>query len=156
MIEINPRISTTFCLFLKNKFDPFSPGKLKKNKYCAQKNRKILQKFRMIKLKNNIISRKHKCFIIAEIGSNHNNKLSYAYKMIDLAKKCGADAVKFQTFKVEKHFSKFVPSFKFLKNKPMYELIKKIEINRSWHKKLYNYCKKKKLFFFHLHVTLRL
>ena len=29
VLEINPRISTTFCLFLKNKFDPFSPRKLK-------------------------------------------------------------------------------------------------------------------------------
>ena len=58
----------------------------------------------MIKLKNNIISNNHKCFIIAEIGSNHNNKLSNAYRMIDVAKKCGADAVKFQTFKAEKHF----------------------------------------------------
>ena len=102
----------------------------------------------MIKLKNNIISNNHKCFIIAEIGSNHNNKLSNAYKMIDVAKKCGADAVKFQTFKAEKHFSKFAPSFKFLKNKPMYDLIKKIELNRSWHKKLYDYCKKKNSFFF--------
>ena len=31
--------------------------------------------------KNNIISKKDKCFMIAEIGSNHNNKLSNAYKM---------------------------------------------------------------------------
>lgn len=103
----------------------------------------------IIKLnKKNIISKKNKCFIIAEIGSNHNNKLSNAYKMIDLAKKSGADAVKFQTFKAEKHFSKYAPSFKFLKNKPMYKLIKELEINRSWHKKLFNYCKKKKIIFF--------
>ena len=103
----------------------------------------------IIKLnQNDIISKKNKCFIIAEIGSNHNNKLSYAYKMIDLAKKSGADAVKFQTFKAEKHFSKYAPSFKFLKNKPMYKLIKELEINRSWHKKLLDYCKKKKIIFF--------
>ena len=98
--------------------------------------------------KNNIISKKDKCFMIAEIGSNHNNKLSNAYKMIDLAKKSGANAVKFQTFKAEKHFSKYAPSFKFLKNKPMYKLIKDLEINRSWHKKLFDYCKKKKIIFF--------
>ena len=103
VIKINPRISTTFCLFLKNKFDPFSPGKLKKIN-IVHKNRKILQKFRMIKLKNNIISRNINVLLLRN-SSNHNNKLSYAYKMIDLAKKCGADAVKFQTFK-GKHFSK--------------------------------------------------
>ena len=55
--------------------------------------------------------------------------------------------VKFQTFKAEKHFSKFSPSFKFLNHVPMYNLIKKLEINRDWHKKLFNYCKKKNNFF---------
>ena len=56
--------------------------------------------------------------------------------------------MKFQTFKAEKHFSKFSPSFKFLNHVPMYNLIKKLEINRDWHKKLFNYCKKKKIIFF--------
>ena len=34
--------------------------------------------------------------IIAEIGVNHNGKLDLAYKLIDLAKKAGADYAKFQ------------------------------------------------------------
>jgi sialic acid synthase SpsE len=102
-----------------------------------------------IKIDNkNTISLKNKSFIIAEIGSNHNQSLALAYKMIDKAKYCGADAVKFQSFKASKHFSKFSPSFKFLKNKPMYKLIESLELNREWHKKLFNYCKKKKILFF--------
>jgi N-acetylneuraminate synthase len=36
------------------------------------------------------------CFLIAEIGINHQGKLSMALEMIEVAKKCGADAVKFQ------------------------------------------------------------
>ena len=40
-----------------------------------------------------------KCFIIDEIGVNHGGSIDLAFKMIDEAKKCGADAVKFQTFK---------------------------------------------------------
>jgi N-acetylneuraminate synthase len=35
-------------------------------------------------------------YIIAEIGINHNGDLGYAFKLIDIAKKCGCDAVKFQ------------------------------------------------------------
>ena len=35
-------------------------------------------------------------FVIAESGINHNGKLDVALKMIDVAKECGADAVKFQ------------------------------------------------------------
>ena len=37
-----------------------------------------------------------KIFLIAEIGINHNGSLSTAKKLIDLAKKTGFDAVKFQ------------------------------------------------------------
>ena len=98
--------------------------------------------------KNIVISEKDRAFIIAEIGSNHNNDLKLAKKMINEAKKCGADAVKFQTFKAKYHFSKYSPSFKFLKNKPMYKLIQDLELDRSWHKKLKNYCIKKKIIFF--------
>ena len=38
-------------------------------------------------------------FIIAEVGINHNGSIDMALKMIGVAKKAGADAVKFQTFK---------------------------------------------------------
>lgn len=40
----------------------------------------------------------HPCYIIAEIGVNHNGDLPTAHKLIDLAVACGADAVKFQTY----------------------------------------------------------
>ncbi len=40
-------------------------------------------------------------FIVAEAGINHNGDLRKALQMISLAKKCGANAVKFQTFKAE-------------------------------------------------------
>lgn len=39
---------------------------------------------------------KHPVFIVAEIGCNHQGNLEYAEKMIIMAKKAGADAVKFQ------------------------------------------------------------
>ena len=39
--------------------------------------------------------------IIAEIGVNHNGRISTAKKLIDKAKICGADYVKFQIYKAE-------------------------------------------------------
>lgn len=42
------------------------------------------------------LSKKKKFFVIAEIGHNHLGKLDVAYKMIEEAKRCGADAVKLQ------------------------------------------------------------
>jgi len=38
----------------------------------------------------------HPCYVIAEIGINHNGFVDNAIKMIDVAVKAGADAVKFQ------------------------------------------------------------
>ena len=40
-------------------------------------------------------------FIIAEAGVNHNQSLDWALQLVDVAVECGADVVKFQTFKAE-------------------------------------------------------
>ena len=37
-------------------------------------------------------------YIIAELSANHNGKLETALKLIEVAKKSGADAVKLQTY----------------------------------------------------------
>ena len=41
-------------------------------------------------------------FLIAEAGINHNGKVKTALKLVDVAKKNGADAIKFQTYITEK------------------------------------------------------
>ncbi len=38
----------------------------------------------------------HPCFVIAEVGLNHNGDLDLARRIIDVAVDAGADAVKFQ------------------------------------------------------------
>lgn len=43
-----------------------------------------------------LIGEKQPCYIVAEIGINHNGELSLAKKLIDAAVLAGADAVKFQ------------------------------------------------------------
>ena len=44
-------------------------------------------------------------YIIAEVGINHNGDIDIAKEMILAAKNCGADCVKFQTFKAEEFVS---------------------------------------------------
>lgn len=56
-----------------------------------------------------------KVFIVAEIGCNHNGDPSLARKMVDVAKECGVDAVKFQTFKADKLISKYAPKAEYQK-----------------------------------------
>ncbi len=45
-------------------------------------------------------------FVIAEIGINHNGDIELAKKLIDMAVRCGCDAVKFQKRVVEKAYPK--------------------------------------------------
>jgi len=49
-----------------------------------------------IKISNKIIGGEEPTFIIAEIGINHNGDMKNVFKLIDLAKDTGCDAVKFQ------------------------------------------------------------
>ncbi|XP_056596155.1 sialic acid synthase-like [Triplophysa dalaica] len=46
------------------------------------------------------------CFIIAEIGQNHQGDIEIAKKMIQMSKDCGADCVKFQKSEIEHRFTK--------------------------------------------------
>jgi len=43
-----------------------------------------------------------KVFVIAEIGINHDGSVEQALKLIDAASDCGAEAVKFQTFRADR------------------------------------------------------
>jgi N-acetylneuraminate synthase/N,N'-diacetyllegionaminate synthase len=48
-------------------------------------------------------------FIIAEVGVNHNGDVELAKELIREAARCGADCVKFQTFKAERVVTKDAP-----------------------------------------------
>ena len=49
-----------------------------------------------IKIENKIVGDNQPTFVIAEIGINHNGNMENVFKLIDLAKDTGCDAVKFQ------------------------------------------------------------
>ena len=78
-------------------------------------------------------------FIISEIGINHNGNLSNAFKLIDSSIRAGASAVKFQTYKTEKRVKK---------NSPIFNILKKCELNNDDFIKIKKYCDKKKIIFF--------
>ena len=52
-----------------------------------------------------MVSLNKKPFLIAEVSANHCGSIKIAKKLIDDAKKYGADAVKFQTFSPETTFA---------------------------------------------------
>ena len=83
-------------------------------------------------------------YVIAEIGANHNGDMELAKKMIDSAKECGADCVKFQSWTKDTIFSKRVYEDNYFlrddyRNRTDYtleEIVDKYHISREQHKEL--------------------
>lgn len=88
-----------------------------------------------------------KIFIIAEAGVNHNGSLALAKKLARAAKKAGANAVKFQTFKAELLASPTAPKAGYQvkttgSGDSQLAMLKKLELSRDAHLQLKNYCRK--------------
>jgi N,N'-diacetyllegionaminate synthase len=88
---------------------------------------------------NSKLNQKRNIFVIAEIGNNHEGKIINAKKMINLAAKAGADAVKFQTFNVDEFINK--------ENKKRYKQLKRFQLTQNQFLNLKKYADKKKIHF---------
>jgi len=84
---------------------------------------------------------KSSVYVIAEAGINHNSDIQIAKKMIESASKCGANAIKFQTFTPDELFSELI-------NPELYNLSKTWVLTKSDHIELQKYAKKNKIDFF--------
>lgn len=98
-----------------------------------------------INLNGSIVGKGHPCYIIAEVGSNHNRKLDEAKKLIDVAKAAGCNAVKFQSYTADGIYSVYTPRISEMegrskKNETPYDLIKRVEMPVEWHPTLKAYC----------------
>jgi len=94
----------------------------------------------------------HKTLIIAEAGVNHNGSIERAKQLIDIAVDAEADIVKFQTFKAETLVTRTAPKAEYQKrltkyNQTQFEMIKKLELDRTAHVELINHCKEKDIRF---------
>ena len=80
--------------------------------------------------------------VIAEIGVNHDGKLSKAKKLIKFSKLSGADYVKFQLYKTENLVitNSSTASYQKKISNNQYELLKKYELSLKKFKILFRYC----------------
>ena len=83
--------------------------------------------------------------IIAEAGVNHNGNLDLALKMVDEAKRAGADIVKFQTAIPEKVISKYADKAEYQKKttgneESQLEMCKRIHLKLSDYDIIKKYC----------------
>ena len=95
------------------------------------------------------LSDKDPAFIVAELSGNHGGSLKRAFKLIKLAKKAGANAVKLQTYKADTITLKSKKKdFKINTNSPWskfnnyWDLYNYAHTPWSWHKKLFRFARK--------------
>ncbi len=91
-----------------------------------------------IKIKNRIIDKNHKPFVIAEIGINHEGNFNKAIEMVDDAYKSGAECVKFQCHIIEDEMIKndVIPGNA---KEPIWNIIKRCSLNLKEEIKLKKY-----------------
>lgn len=91
------------------------------------------------------------CFVIAEIGINHNGDLSIAKRLIDVAKEAGCDAVKFQKRTPEKCVP--VEQRNVIRETPWGPMTYldyryRVEFDEAEYRKIDHYCREKEILWF--------
>jgi N,N'-diacetyllegionaminate synthase len=91
-------------------------------------------------------------FISAEAGVNHNGSIEIAKKLVDMAVECGADAIKFQTFKAEECVGAYADKAEYqMENMPVKEsqldMVRKLELPFEEFRVLQSYCEEKGILF---------
>lgn len=117
----------------------------------------------MIKLNQKMIGNNHPTYFIADIAANHDGDITRAKKLIELAYRSGADAVKFQHFEAISIVSDI--GFKEIENnrshqskweKSVFETYKEAELPIGWIEELSDYSKNLGVDFFTAPYSLEL
>ncbi|MGE4430289.1 MAG: N-acetylneuraminate synthase [Sphingobium sp.] len=106
---------------------------------------------KLLSLADRTIGPHHPCFIIAEIGVNHNGDVDLAAKLIRAARDAGADAVKFQTFKADHLVVQATPTAAYQKANTnlsdQHAMLAELELSESAHLVLLEQCRAENILF---------
>ena len=85
-------------------------------------------------------------YIIAEMSANHNGSIENAFKIIEQAKRCGADAVKLQTYTADtitlnSRAPEFMIRGTLWDGQSLHELYQKAHMPWDWHKPLFDFAR---------------
>ncbi len=100
-----------------------------------------------IKINDRIIGSDQPPYIIAELSANHNGSLERALKTIDEAKRCGADAIKLQTYTadtmtIDCDLPDFMIKGGLWDGFKLYDLYKWAETPYEWHEAMFSHARK--------------
>ena len=99
------------------------------------------------KINDRIIGPNQPPYIIAELSANHNGSLERALKTIEEAKRCGADAVKIQTYTadtmtIDCDLPDFIIKGGLWNGFKLHDLYKWAETPYDWHEELFLHARK--------------
>ncbi|WMN61181.1 pseudaminic acid synthase [Pseudoalteromonas xiamenensis] len=85
-------------------------------------------------------------YIIAELSANHNGQIERAFQIIEMAKRCGADAIKLQTYTqdtltIDCDKEDFQIQGGLWDGRTLYDLYKEAHMPWEWHKALFEKAK---------------
>ena len=85
-------------------------------------------------------------YIIAEMSANHNGSIENAFKIIEQAKRCGADAVKLQTYTADtitlnSRAPEFMIRGTLWDGQSLHDLYQKAHMPWDWHKPLFDFAR---------------
>ena len=100
-----------------------------------------------IEIEGKKIGNRQKPYIVAELSANHNGCIESALETIKVAKKCGADAIKIQTYDADSMTIDCNKKDFYIKGGlwdgyKLYDLYKKAETPFEWHDEIFKFARK--------------
>lgn len=106
----------------------------------------VIWKMQKITIAGRHIGADYSPYVIAELSANHNGRLDTALRIIEEAKKAGADAVKLQTYTADTitlncDSEEFQIHGGLWDGKTLYQLYQEAHMPWDWHKPLFDYAR---------------
>ena len=103
------------------------------------------------KIENRKIGDNEPAFLIAEVGANHNGDINLALELVSVAKKCGADCVKYQTYTPSECLTE-QKEFEYMSNgkkikESEFDLLNRLALQKDDWIKIINKCKEENIIF---------
>ena len=107
-------------------------------------------KNKLIQISGVSIGQGHPCYVIAEIGINHNGDITIAKKLIDAAVNAGANAVKFQKRNLDSLYLEHIlenPNVESQGLEILLDVLNTVELKDSDYREIIQYCNEKNITF---------